>query len=51
MNEFKQCVRHAYLASVMHALGRIVSYENTVAKGSTTSLEAVVLNQTLLPIV
>lgn len=44
-------VRRVYLASVTHSLGSIVSYEESRAKGSATSFQAIVLNQTLLPIV
>lgn len=51
MNKLKQRARRAYLASVPHSLGSIVWFEETRAKGSTTNLQAVVLNQPLLPIV
>lgn len=51
MNKFKKCVRCAYLASVTHSLGSIVLYDKTGTMGSTTNLAAVVLNQTLLPVV
>lgn len=53
MNKLKQHVRCAYLASVPHSLGSIVWFEKSRTKGPTTlaQLQAIVLNQPLLPIV
>lgn len=51
MNKLKQHVRRAYLASVPHSFGSIVWFEKSGTKAPTTNLQAVVLNQPLLPIV